>query len=353
MPCNPFSNLFQGGEKAHPHINSKSKTIPAAPTLYNTDSKTAARLKKEEAASKAYLSQHVKRCPRCQAGVQRYGGCNQIHCRCGELFCYGCVKPWNQHATTCIMHPQFYITLQEKAREEQMIRESLKTPNFEINRFLEEIFRSQRPIPTLAQRPHQVSPQVQLQSPPQDLAPDDPPPEYTPLPAVDVTESSEEIQARKTRQREEELASERYIRENTKTCPSCLWAMEKVEGCNHMTCLCGHSFCWLCLVTWEQSIFQAFHLPTCALHPQNAANPSFQFTGRRLPGFANPSTSTSNSRNSPPCQYEGYAGNHRMRSQIETMEQQFRERRVEILERVQREERMRIERAERIMVLRR
>lgn len=29
-------------------------------------------------------------------------------------------------------------------------------------------------------------------------------------------------------------------------CPSCMAFIERVDGCNHMTCRCGHEFCWLC-----------------------------------------------------------------------------------------------------------
>ena len=32
-----------------------------------------------------------------------------------------------------------------------------------------------------------------------------------------------------------------------KNCPNCGNYMEKNMGCNHMSCICGHQFCWLCL----------------------------------------------------------------------------------------------------------
>lgn len=47
-------------------------------------------------------------------------------------------------------------------------------------------------------------------------------------------------------------ANERYVRKISKACPSCKAAIQKTEGCNHMTCfVCKFEFCWLCLVGWN------------------------------------------------------------------------------------------------------
>ncbi|KAF7081713.1 hypothetical protein CFC21_085626 [Triticum aestivum] len=37
-----------------------------------------------------------------------------------------------------------------------------------------------------------------------------------------------------------------WVLANTKVCPKCRCAIEKNNGCNHMSCPCGHHFCWLC-----------------------------------------------------------------------------------------------------------
>lgn len=37
-----------------------------------------------------------------------------------------------------------------------------------------------------------------------------------------------------------------WIRNKTKQCPNCREAVEKNEGCNHVTCRCGHNWCFLC-----------------------------------------------------------------------------------------------------------
>jgi ariadne-1 len=40
--------------------------------------------------------------------------------------------------------------------------------------------------------------------------------------------------------------------ENTRPCPGCHKAIEKNEGCNHMTCSqCKHQFCWKCGRNWQ------------------------------------------------------------------------------------------------------
>ncbi len=41
--------------------------------------------------------------------------------------------------------------------------------------------------------------------------------------------------------------SDFWVRRNAKPCPGCHAPIEKVQGCNHMSCTCGVEFCWLCL----------------------------------------------------------------------------------------------------------
>ncbi len=48
------------------------------------------------------------------------------------------------------------------------------------------------------------------------------------------------------RRKELELASVSLIEKTSKACPSCGEGVQKSEGCNKMTCLCGTTWCWRC-----------------------------------------------------------------------------------------------------------
>ena len=45
---------------------------------------------------------------------------------------------------------------------------------------------------------------------------------------------------------ENESATSKFIAANCKPCPKCQKTIIKVDGCNHVTCPCGQSMCWLC-----------------------------------------------------------------------------------------------------------
>jgi len=44
------------------------------------------------------------------------------------------------------------------------------------------------------------------------------------------------------------MTTKDWFLENTKDCPNCKVPIQTNKGCNHMTCRCGHEFCWLCLI---------------------------------------------------------------------------------------------------------
>ena len=52
-------------------------------------------------------------------------------------------------------------------------------------------------------------------------------------------------------------ANSEWVLVNTKACPKCSRPILKNGGCMHMHCSqCGHSFCWLCLGGWDQSLYK-------------------------------------------------------------------------------------------------
>ncbi|CAN6205067.1 unnamed protein product [Urochloa humidicola] len=68
-----------------------------------------------------------------------------------------------------------------------------------------------------------------------------------------------------------------WVLENTKHCPKCRRAIEKNQGCNHMTCgaPCRHQFCWLCLGSWANHSGDNYH---CNRY---AADRTDQFVGEK------------------------------------------------------------------------
>ncbi|KAJ9621203.1 hypothetical protein H2203_007254 [Taxawa tesnikishii (nom. ined.)] len=84
--------------------------------------------------------------------------------------------------------------------------------------------------------------------------------------------------------RDEERASEAFIKANTKRCPGedrkagkkCGWNIEKNNGCDHMTCRkCKHQFCWQCLAPYGEirRIGNEAHKTDCPYHSDNLAYP--------------------------------------------------------------------------------
>ncbi|KAL0227390.1 hypothetical protein P9112_014714 [Eukaryota sp. TZLM1-RC] len=67
----------------------------------------------------------------------------------------------------------------------------------------------------------------------------------------------------------EENANRNYINQNTKPCPSCNHGIEKIDGCDHMTCsVCQYEFCWRCSANYNgeegiRAIGNTAHAPTC------------------------------------------------------------------------------------------
>lgn len=47
-----------------------------------------------------------------------------------------------------------------------------------------------------------------------------------------------------------------WLNSFTKNCPKCSKSIEKNGGCNHMSCPCGHHFCWICLGDFNHQTYR-------------------------------------------------------------------------------------------------
>jgi len=52
-----------------------------------------------------------------------------------------------------------------------------------------------------------------------------------------------------------EKLNEEWKRNNTKVCPKCKANFQKIEGCDHITCKCGHHFCYRCGANWDMGVY--------------------------------------------------------------------------------------------------
>ncbi|KAI1297604.1 hypothetical protein F5Y03DRAFT_409723 [Xylaria venustula] len=79
-------------------------------------------------------------------------------------------------------------------------------------------------------------------------------------------ETCSEYDQRTRKQRQSERLSEKYIKETAKPCPRCKKSINKYFGCDHMTCVCGHEWCWLCSAEYTRdsdSFLQCNHTREC------------------------------------------------------------------------------------------
>ncbi|CZR69112.1 related to RING finger protein Dorfin [Phialocephala subalpina] len=59
-------------------------------------------------------------------------------------------------------------------------------------------------------------------------------------------------------------------KEHAQVCPNCGNGVSRTEGCDHMTCRCGHEWCYLCGTSYEnmKRLGDEAHAPTCMYHPR-------------------------------------------------------------------------------------
>ncbi len=56
-------------------------------------------------------------------------------------------------------------------------------------------------------------------------------------------------------------ANAAWIRDNARECPNCGVAVQRTEGCNHMTCRCRHEFCYIDGAPWNRDHYQCRRAP--------------------------------------------------------------------------------------------
>ncbi|KAB5580861.1 hypothetical protein GE09DRAFT_1213308 [Coniochaeta sp. 2T2.1] len=59
-------------------------------------------------------------------------------------------------------------------------------------------------------------------------------------------ETCKEYDRRKRRGRKDDKASEKMIKQTSRPCPECKKFVHRFAGCNHITCVCGHEWCYVC-----------------------------------------------------------------------------------------------------------
>ncbi|CAF1442892.1 unnamed protein product [Adineta steineri] len=58
-----------------------------------------------------------------------------------------------------------------------------------------------------------------------------------------------------------------WLKKNSKKCPKCHSYIEKISGCDHMTCKkCQHEFCWECFSDYKKIQKDGLnnHMNTCS-----------------------------------------------------------------------------------------
>ncbi|KAK3341426.1 hypothetical protein B0T25DRAFT_464790 [Lasiosphaeria hispida] len=66
-------------------------------------------------------------------------------------------------------------------------------------------------------------------------------------------ETCEEYDRRNKQRKKDERASEIMIKDTSKKCPKCKKDVHKYEGCNHITCVCGHEWCYVCSAPFQRT----------------------------------------------------------------------------------------------------
>ncbi|KAJ3433248.1 e3 ubiquitin-protein ligase ari5-related [Anaeramoeba flamelloides] len=93
-------------------------------------------------ATKEWILQHTKPCPKCNNLIEKNGGCNHMTCRkegngCGYEFCWVCLKEWKEHGSNWYECKFFDEKLHNKNRKDnsEQALESLMGPLKIFNKY--------------------------------------------------------------------------------------------------------------------------------------------------------------------------------------------------------------------------
>ncbi|KAK5658795.1 hypothetical protein OQA88_1607 [Cercophora sp. LCS_1] len=80
-------------------------------------------------------------------------------------------------------------------------------------------------------------------------------------------ETCDDYDKRNKQRKKDDKASEQMIRKTSKKCPECKKDVHKFTGCNHITCVCGHEWCYICFAPFqrnEHGFLFCRHTPECS-----------------------------------------------------------------------------------------
>lgn len=66
-------------------------------------------------------------------------------------------------------------------------------------------------------------------------------------------ETCDDYERRNKQRKKEDKASEHMIKKTSKKCPECKKDVHKFTGCNHITCVCGHEWCYICFAPFQRN----------------------------------------------------------------------------------------------------
>lgn len=66
-------------------------------------------------------------------------------------------------------------------------------------------------------------------------------------------ETCDQYDRRHQQRKKDEKATEQMIKNTSKKCPKCTKDVHKWSGCNHITCICGHEWCYVCFKEFERT----------------------------------------------------------------------------------------------------